>query len=54
MLKEFQDMIYLFQVTDRLIDTIYLKVWEKFGVTEEWIQKEMEEQYKEYLSVKSA
>jgi hypothetical protein len=54
MLKELQDMIYLFQVTDRLIDTIYLKVWEKFGVTEEWIHKEMEEQYQEYLSVKNA
>lgn len=48
MISELQELIYLFQVTDRLIDTIYMDIWASFGVTEEWIQKEMETQLEEY------
>lgn len=53
MISELQELIYLFQVTDRLIDTIYMKVWASFGVTEEWIEKEIEAQLKEYRNSKS-
>jgi len=48
MIKELQGLILLFQVTDRMIDTVYMGVWASFGVTEEWINKELERQSQEY------
>lgn len=54
MIKELQELIELFQVSDRAIEQLSLKVWSHFGVTEEWIEKEMAIQHEEYLSGKNA
>ena len=54
MISELRELIYLFHVTDRLLDTVYMDVWATFGVTQEWIEKEVEIARNEYQSSKHA
>ncbi|MCF5888247.1 hypothetical protein [Aeromonas veronii] len=48
MINELQRLIRTFQIADHEIEKLSLKIWEKFGVTEEWIQTEMMAQLAEY------
>ena len=49
-IKKLQKLIKLFQITDLAVESLSLKVWKKFGITEEWIEEEMRKQYQEYNS----
>ncbi|MAF81200.1 hypothetical protein CL628_04270 [bacterium] len=53
MIKELQSLINLFQIADRAIETLSQKVWDRFGINEEWRQNEMESQFREYQSAKN-
>jgi len=46
MKKELQDIISKFRNADKLLDSIYLPLWEKYGVTEEFIENELTEMRK--------
>ncbi|MBZ6070883.1 hypothetical protein [Aeromonas schubertii] len=54
MIKELQSLINLFQIADRAVEKLSQKVWEHFGINEEWLQNEMESQLREYQSAKNA
>ena len=54
MINELQNLILLFQIADKAIEKLSAKVWAEFGVTDEWIQNEMAEQFKEYELAKNA
>lgn len=54
MIKELQGLICLFHITDRAVEKLSQKVWERFGINEEWLKNEMEIQFREYQSVKNA
>ncbi len=47
MIKELSSMIELFLLADELLTPVYMALWEKYGVTEEFIQKELERSYAE-------
>jgi len=52
MIDELQKLILLFQIADRSIEKLSSAVWEQFGVTDDWIQTEMNAQIHEYESTK--
>lgn len=54
MIDELQKLTLLFQIADRSIEKLSSVVWEQFGVTDEWIQTEMNAQLHEYESTKNA
>ena len=54
MVTKLQELIPQFQMADRAVESLGLKVWEKFGVTEQWIQNEIERERKRYHASKSA
>ena len=54
MIKELQELIKLFQITDRMTEVWCKQVWASFGIDEAWIEKEMEAQLAEYDSQPSA
>lgn len=45
MIEELCSMIELFKNADELVTTIYMSLWEKYGVTESFIQAELELMY---------
>jgi hypothetical protein len=47
MIKELSSMIELFRQADELLTPVYMALWEKYGVNEEFIQQEMERAYAE-------
>ncbi len=54
MIEELQSLINLFQIADCVVEKLSQKVWERFGINEEWLQREMESQFREYQSAKNA
>lgn len=54
MIKELQSLISQFQIADRAVEKLSSKVWERFDINELWIEKEIANQYQEYLSAKNA
>ncbi|MUL11669.1 hypothetical protein [Aliivibrio fischeri] len=54
MINELQNLITLFQIADKAVENLSEKVWSSFGITNEWLQKEMEVQYEEYLAERNA
>ncbi len=54
MINELQELVCIFQIADHAVEKLSLKVWEKMGVTENWLQSEVEIQLKEYQSAKDA
>jgi hypothetical protein len=47
MITELSSMIELFMRADALLTPVYMSLWEKYGVTEEFIQSELERAYAE-------
>lgn len=47
MIKELSSMIELFRQADELLTPVYMALWEKYGVTEKFIQEELERAYAE-------
>ena len=47
MIEELSSMIELFMQADALLTPVYMSLWEKYGVTEEFIQSELERAYVE-------
>jgi hypothetical protein len=54
MIQELRELTELFQVTDRMIDSVCKDVWHSFGVTEDWVDREIEKQAEEYHATKYA
>lgn len=52
MIKELTKLIELFQIADLIIEKLSLKLWNHFGVTEQWIENELAAQLDEYLKAK--
>lgn len=48
MIQELRKLAELFQVADRMIDSVCEIVWESFGVTEDWVDSEIKKQAEEY------
>lgn len=47
MIKKLSSMIELFRQADVLLTPVYMALWEKYGVTEKFIQEELERAYAE-------
>lgn len=45
MIQELSSMIELFRQADELLTPVYMSLWEKYGVSEEFIQQELEQSY---------
>ena len=48
MIEELRELVSLFHITDKLLDTVYMNVWAKFGVDDDWIKNAIQESLKEY------
>ncbi|HIF9341258.1 TPA: hypothetical protein ACX6RU_001324 [Photobacterium damselae] len=48
MINELQNLIHTFQVADRSVEKLSLKVWETMGITKGWLKNEVASQLKEY------
>ncbi|EHZ2656940.1 hypothetical protein K5N43_004395 [Vibrio vulnificus] len=53
-INDLQELVCIFQIADHAVEKLSLKVWETMGITEDWLQNEIEIQLKEYQSAKNA